>query len=78
MVKFDNKERHRYYGLRIGDLVQIKTGLQSNPKILNAEVIDYGFLDNNRVMLKLENGEETDWVAEWCTIVTKVEDKIDE
>jgi hypothetical protein len=75
MIKFDNKDRNRYYGLRVGDLVQIEAGLQSAPKILNAEVIDYGFMDNNRVVLKLERGEETDWVAEWCKIITKVEDR---
>lgn len=75
MVKFDNKERHRYYGLRIGDLVQIKTGLQNAPKILNAEVINYGFMDNNRVMLRPESGTDFDWIAEWCTIITKVEDR---
>jgi len=77
MVKiFDNPERHRYYGLRKGDLVTIRTGMQNNPKIVNAEVIDYGVWDNNRVILKFEDGTETPWVAEWCTIVTKVEDKV--
>ncbi|NMC61422.1 MAG: hypothetical protein GYA51_18875 [Candidatus Methanofastidiosa archaeon] len=73
-TKFTNADRHRYYGLRIGDLVQIKVGVFSKPK--NAEVIDYGFLDNNRVILRLEDGTETDWVAEWCTIVEKVEDRV--
>lgn len=75
-TEFDNKDRHRYYGLRVGDLVQIRTGMQ-NKTMLNAEVISYGFLDNNRVILRLEDGKETDWVAEWCTIVTRVEDRED-
>jgi hypothetical protein len=73
-TKFTNADRHRYYGLRIGDLVQIKTGVFSKPK--NAEVIDYGLLDNNRVILKLDDGTETSWVAEWCEIVEKVEDRV--
>lgn len=75
MVKFDNKDRNRYYGLRIGDLVQIKMGLWANPKTQNAEVLDYGFMDNNRVRLRLESREETNWVAEWCTLITKIEDR---
>ena len=75
-TEFDNKERHRYYGLRVGDLVQIRTGMQNNPIMIDAEVIAYGFLDNNRVILKLESGEETSWVAEWCKIITKVEDRV--
>ena len=74
-MEFTNADRHRYYGLRIGDLVKIKMGMQNNPIMKNAEVISYGFMDNNRVILKLESGEETNWVAEWCIIVTKVEDR---
>lgn len=73
-TKFTNADRHRYYGLRIGDLVQIKAGVFSKP--MKAEVIDYGFMDNNRVILRLEDGSETDWVAEWCTITEKVEDRV--
>ena len=70
---FDNNERHRYYGLRIGDLVKVET--YPRGKFLNAEVMDYGFLDNNRVILKFEDGSIDGWVAEWCIITTKVEDR---
>jgi len=77
MVKkeFDNQERHRYYGLRKGDLVKVETYPRGT--FLNAEVIDYGFWDNNRVVLRFEDGKEDGWVAEWCIIVTKVEDRTD-
>lgn len=75
MEKFNNKNRNRYYGLRIGDLVQVKVGLQSDPIFLKAEVIEYGFLDNNRVYLRFEDGKETSWVAEQCEIFTKIEDR---
>ena len=67
---FDNINRERYYGLRIGDLVfhhyQESAGI--------CEVIDYG-LDNNRVTVRAKDGTETDWVAEWCDLVKKVEDR---
>jgi hypothetical protein len=72
---FDNKDRTRYYGLRKGDIVNLK-GVNGDVGYLNAEVIDYGFMDNNRVIVRRANGEETDWVAEWCQMVTKVEDRI--
>ena len=71
-MAFDNEERRRYYGLRKGDIVSPRYihGIVA-PK---AEVIDYG-MDNNRVRVKFENGEETEWVAEWCDIIEKVEDR---
>lgn len=70
---FDNAERRRYYGLRIGDIVSPK-GINGKPHTEDCEVIDYGFMDNNKVMLKSKDGKEFPWVAEWCKIVTKVED----
>lgn len=74
MKNFDNSERRRYYGLRVGDIV--------SPKGLNgkewhkgqSEVFEYGFLDNNAVYIRADDGTETKWVAEWCDIITKVED----
>jgi hypothetical protein len=66
---FDNQERRRYYGIRVGDIV-------SCDPHTNCEVIGYGFLDNNKVYLRYEDGTEGSQVAEWCKIITKVEDKI--
>ena len=71
---FDNVDRDRYYGLRVGDTVNLR-GLDGKALYVNAEVINYGFMDNNRVTVRLANGNETNWVAEWCEIIIKVEDK---
>lgn len=70
--EWDNTERRRYYGLRKGDIV--KAFHLNGKDFFLSEVVEYGS-DNNRVIIKLEDGKETDWVAEWCQIVTKVEDK---
>jgi hypothetical protein len=69
MKPFDNIDRNRYYGLRIGDIISVEFPSMNSL----AEVVDYGG-DNNRVYIKLEDGTITDWVAEYCTIITKVED----
>ena len=75
MSKFDNKERNRYYGLRIGDIVSPKGIDGKEWSKGKAEVIEYGFMDNNAVYIRVEDGTETKWVAEWCEIITKVEDR---
>lgn len=69
---FDNINRTRYYGLRKGDTVKITVFGMVNK---HAEVIDYDPTDNNRVILKFDDGQISPYVAEWCTIITKVEDK---
>ena len=46
-------ERHRYYVLRIGDIVKCDAY-----DISRAEVVDYGFLDNNSVIVKEEGKDE--------------------
>lgn len=75
MKNFTNEKRNRYYGLRIGDIVSPK-GLDGKESSKGkAEVIDFGFMDNNAVYIKFEDGTETKWVAEWCKIITKIEDR---
>ncbi len=74
MEKFTNEERTRYYGKRIGDIVSVR-GLNSKYLYTNVEVVDYGFLDNNRIVVRLPDGTLDDVVAEWCDIITKVEDR---
>lgn len=65
--KFDNKNRNRYYGLRIGDIVEVKT---LSGTILKCKVIAYGFMDNNRVHLrKLWSRKVFSWTAEGCKII---------
>jgi hypothetical protein len=70
---FSNNDRSRYYGLRIGDIVDLK-GVDGKVCQPNAEVIEYGS-DNNRVEVRLMSGSTCDWVAEWCDIVVRVEDR---
>lgn len=71
---FGNEKRARYYGLRVGDIVSPK-GLDGKQWIKGvAEVIDYG-VDNNCVLIKSNDGTTSEWVAEWCEIITKVEDR---
>lgn len=71
MSQFDNEKRHRYYGLRIGDIVKCDAY-----DIARAEVVSYGFMDNNCVIVKEEGKEQRKVVTEWCIIITKVEDRI--
>lgn len=71
MKVFDNAGRNRYYGKRIGDTVKLSFYPIDNTI---AEVIEYGAMDNNRIYVKLENGETIKWIAEHCTIIKKVED----
>lgn len=73
---FDNVNRNRYYGLRIGDTVKLDFyKVRKEDADVIAEVIEYGAMDNNRVYVRFEDGKETGCVAEWCTIIKKVEDK---
>lgn len=73
-VKDENKDRRRYYGVRVGD--RVIYGIPGFPDTDGEyEVVGYGFLDNNRVILKDANGKEVKAVAEYCRIISKVEDK---
>lgn len=75
MEEFDNENRTRYYGLRIGDFVKYSIpGDELHPDTY--EVIRYGFMDNNRVVIQSqETGKQISVVAEWCRIITKVEER---
>lgn len=72
--EFDNVKRQRYYGLRKGDIVDLK-GLNGLVCHANAEVVEYGLMNNNKVVVRLMNGNECEWVAEWCNVVVKVENR---
>jgi hypothetical protein len=41
--------------------------------IAQAEVVAYGFLDNNSVIVQEEGKEPRKVVAEWCDIITKID-----
>lgn len=70
-VQFDNENRNRYYGLRVGDIVEER----AFSSVLKGEVIEY-CMDNNRVYIRTEQGNHVSVVCEYCTIIEKVEDKI--
>lgn len=70
-----NASRRCFYGVRVGDTVRY--GVPGFPETYDTyEVIWYGFLDNNRVILRDKDGKEMKAVAEWCEIIEKVEDKV--
>lgn len=70
-----NTSRRRFYGVRVGDTVRY--GVPGFPDTYDTyEVIRYGFMDNNRVILRDKDGKEMSAVAEWCEIIKKVEDKL--
>lgn len=70
---FDNAERRRYYGIRIGDIVEENAfGIKTR-----GEVMGYGLLDNNKVYANVEGDLTIDFIPEWCTIITRVEDRTD-
>lgn len=76
-ILWDNQERRRYYGLRKGDLVEYKTFGQGGHH-QRATVCEYSGSDNNSIYL-IRQGEKEPfkYVAEWCTIIKKVEEKDD-
>lgn len=72
---WDNEDRNRYYGLRVGDLVDCSSSFLKQFQG-QGEVVEYGMTDNNAVYVKVESYEEPiHCVAEWLNLVTKVEDR---
>lgn len=71
---FTNADRDRYYGKRIGDRVRMSEHYPGQP-IHYGTVMKYVAMDNNRLLVKWD-GEEAEGleVAEWLTIVQKIED----
>lgn len=71
-TEFENLERKRYYGLRIGDLV-LDSWLDDRSPIY--EVVGFSITDNNRVYIKnIKTNEVDNTVAEWCKIIKKVDE----
>lgn len=65
-----NSERRLYYGLRVGDIIKCDAY-----RIAEAVVINYVFMDNNAIIVQEKGKEPRKVVAEWCDIITKVEDR---
>ncbi len=76
--QFDNEERHRYYGKRVGDRVSQEMHTyppQPGAKKLGT-VIEFGFMDNNKVIVQFDGEEKpTACVAEYLSVEEKVEDR---
>jgi hypothetical protein len=74
-VTYKNENRRRYYGLRIGDIVNAK-GVDGKICIESKVV---GFTgDNNSVYIESDDIENpVTWVAEWCDIKKPVEERIE-
>lgn len=73
MSEFTNPKRTRSYGLRPGDTVKTLFDI-GNQRTCIVERLSP--IDNNKVYLKdIGTGEVFDWIAEWCEIIDKVEDK---
>lgn len=71
--RFTNKERNRYYGKRVGDIVSVLSPTSEDFKARKlVEVIRLGFTDNNCLYTAWENGPHKE-VAEWCELVIPVE-----
>jgi hypothetical protein len=70
---FTNKERHRHYGKRVGDIVSVlsPTGEDFRARAL-AEVALLGYGDNNSLYIAGETGP-VKHVAEWCDLIIPVE-----
>ncbi len=68
---FTNPDRTRYYGLREGDIC--KNAFGHFPELV--EVVSIASSDNNRVYVrKVGTDEVFGHVAEWLTIVKKVDE----
>lgn len=73
--KWDNEERRRYYGVRVGDRVKYEY-LGSVKKTITGQVVMYGFMDNNAVFVQWDHGGEPSKICpEWLTITQRVEDR---
>jgi hypothetical protein len=72
---FDNENRNRYYGKRIGDIVKIKSYYSG--KYMLAEVVGYGFMNNNALKYIILDDKDTvlQMTAEDSDILLRVEDR---
>lgn len=71
-----NLDRRRWYGLRPGDIVDIRhPGTDTKTR---GRVVKLHGLDNNGCTVRVRRGrtvQEIKAVCEWCDIVRKVEDR---
>ena len=64
-----------HYGLNVGDKVNILTEpLKNKEKVF--EVIYLYAIDKNAVKLRGEDGNEFDYVAEWCKVINQLDKEV--
>lgn len=68
---FDNESRSRYYGIRVGDIVENKYAIEKQM----FEVVEYGFMNNNCVIVRDSSGADREMIAEHLTIIKRTEDR---
>ena len=71
LPEFDNKNRKRYYGKRIGDVVKFEAPV--NRQTYYGVVSNYSPSDNNRLEVTLPDGKIQKLTAEICDVVFPVE-----
>ena len=65
-----NENRNRWYGLRVGDLVEERAFGQSRRGLIT----DLHMMDQNGCTVDVD-GKPMKFVCEWCSIIEKVEDR---
>ena len=68
---FDNEDRSRYYGIRVGDIVENKYAIEKQ----KFEVVEYGFMNNNSVIVRDSSGVDRRMIAEHLTVIKKTENR---
>lgn len=70
-TKFDNEDRLKYNGLRVGDTVNVKN--QDGSIYTQAVVFDYGNKSDSIILIG-KSQKPFDWISDWCDVIVKVED----
>lgn len=68
-----NEDRHRCFGIRVGDIVRIycKDYYDFTTEVLGVE----SFASNNEIWVIWKDGTIRKYFAEYCDLITKVEDR---
>ena len=59
----------RHYGLKLGDEVKLTN---FNGICCYGTIVGFDYLDNNRCMIRTNDGNTFDWVCEWCRKLDKI------
>jgi hypothetical protein len=71
--EFNNEDRRRYYGVRVGDRVSFDY-TDDGPKVYGT-VVGYEPMDNNAVFVQWDRDDGPSKICpEWLKVIIKVED----